>query len=436
MVGGADPEFPLLFLSYAHSHWDDPSDRRDADYWVHRFHGDLTNAIALQTGAPSRNVQLFIDRNLDVGDYWPEELVRGLSKCSVFVPLYTAKYFTRPDCGREFSIIRQRQDMHISATNHCPKIIIPVIWKPISPHDMPSWARDIQYTHESLGADYHTMGLESLLRLRDYRETYKAVVTALAERIVEICRGPEKLRPLLDLPRFHTLPDAFADEGNPSDHAATVRIAVAALDKHSAMPPGRSAIWYGETPEEWCPYRDGPDSGGDTPVMWRAAAVASRRDFTARFGLLSQRSEELKPNARPTAPTVVLVDAWATLDERWKALLRRLDSAVQNKPWIRIIVPWNRQDAETLANTVALREAIEDVLGHCLPADRAFPPGGGPGPADSAAFGPAVGEAIRVAQAEFMKHAERHLPRGPHQPKPRLRGPGGSAERPGREGDQ
>jgi hypothetical protein len=161
-----------------------------------------------------------------------------------------------------------------------------VIWKPIQPEHMPLWARDIQYLHESLDPVYNSMGLESLLRLRDHQDKYKAAVAALAARIVEVCRSEDSLRPLIELPKFQTLHNAFAEEGNPADHAAPVRIVVAALDKHSSMVPGRSSVWYGDTPEEWCPYRDGQSPDGEqTPVALRAAAVAGRRVGNPRRAL-------------------------------------------------------------------------------------------------------------------------------------------------------
>jgi FxsC-like protein len=430
MAGGADPDFPLLFLSYARSHWDDSSNQRDADYWVKRFHGDLSTAIAEIIGASSRDVHLFIDRHIKVGQLWPNELVERLSTCAVFVPLYSAKYFTRPDCGREWTIIRMRQDMHISATSRCPNIVIPVVWKPIQPEHMPLWARDIQYLHESLDPVYNSMGLESLLRLRDYQDKYKAAVAALAARIVEVSRSEDKLRPLIEMPKFQTLHNAFAQEGNPLDHAANVRIVVAALDKHSTMAPGRSSVWYGDTPEEWCPYRDEQDpDGGHIPAAWRAAAVAERRDFVAHVDVLGSRSEELKPQESPSAPALVLVDAWATLDERWKALLQQLDGVTHNKPWIRVILPWNKRDTETTDNHKMLRAEIERALGRCLSAGRISSRRGGPGPGDSAAFGSVVGEAILLIQAAFMKNAEKHVPPGPYPEKPRLRGPGATPER-------
>jgi len=424
MAGGGEADFPLLFLSYAHTPQEDSTDWQP-DYWVRRFHNDLSQTIAKTVGVPNHSDQFFMDQNIKVGTLWADELVQKLATCSVFVPLYTARYFTRPDCGREWSIIRLRQDMHVSASNRCPNIVIPVLWRPIKPEELPLWARNIQYTHESLGSVYHSMGLESLLRLRDYQDAYRRAVAALAMRIIEVAYGQDRLRPLLELPRFQTLPDAFAAAGNPIGTNAPVRIAVAALDKHSTMTPGRSTVWYGETPEDWCPYRDGPGPE-ETPVAWRAAAVAERRDFTARVSVLSMRSEELNSHATPTAPTLVLIDAWTTLDERWRRLLRQLDVVIQKKPWIRIILPWNKADLETSANSGALRTGIEESLGRSLSTDRITSRRADPGPSDSAAFGPAVGEAIRLIQAEFMKHAEKHLPSGPYPSKPRLRGPSGT----------
>src|SRR5262249_27128945 len=155
---------------------------------------------------PADKNPLFIDRALHIGDHWPDELADRLARCAVFVPLYSARYFRRPDCGREWSVIRQRQDMHVSATNRSPNIVIPVLWQPIRLEDLPSWARSIQYTDESLGNAYNTMGLESLLRLRDYEADYHAAVRAIAQRIVEVARRAEQLRPLHEIPRFQTLP--------------------------------------------------------------------------------------------------------------------------------------------------------------------------------------------------------------------------------------
>jgi FxsC-like protein len=430
MPGGVGDEFPQIFFSYAHAHWEDPADQREADHWVRKFYVHLNGAIRSLINAPSDKNPLFIDHALHVGDHWPDELARHLARCAVFVPLYSGKYFRHPDCGREWSVIRQRQDMHVSATNRSPNIVIPVLWQPIRLDDLPTWARSIQYTDESLGTAYNSMGLESLLRLRDYEADYHAAVRAIAQRIVEVLRRPDQLRPLHEIPRFKTLPDAFATEGSPVAENAAVRITVAALDKYATLASGRSAVWYGDTAQEWCPYRDGRDEyGGETPVAERAANVAQRRDFDAVVTALTGRSEELRSRLAPSAPTIVLVDAWATLDEYWRSLLRRLDAVVQQKPWVRIIVPWNAQDPETVTHAVTLRAGIEQALGHSLSGGRIPSRRGDPGPTNSAAFGPVVSDALRITQAEFMKIAEKHLPAGPRPQKPRLRGPSGTAQR-------
>jgi FxsC-like protein len=440
MTGGADPrgqEFPLFFLSYAHAHWDDAAEQHDADYWVRKFHDNLCSQIEALAKLPSgQEPPGFMDRRLRLGDDWPDELAKRLAQCSVFVPLYTTRYFHRPDCGREWSVIRRRQDMHIAAFGRSPNIVIPVIWSPIRPEDIPAWARSIHYDHETLSPIYHERGLESLLRLRNHHDEYLRIVHTIAKRIVEVAQGPG-LRPLLETPRFQSLPDAFADDGDPVGANALVRITVAALTKHSELAPGRSALWYGETAEEWCPYRDGsgPD-GQQTPVAWRAFDVAQRRDFDAVVTELSTRSEELRPKARPSAPTVLLIDAWTALDEHWQALLAKLDMVLQGRPWIRVILPWNSDDTETKANAAALREALKQVLGNSMAGGRIPSRRGEPGPTSSAAFGPAVSDAIRASQAEFMKQAEKYLPNGPYPRKPKLRGPGGSeAKNSGEESD-
>jgi FxsC-like protein len=438
MAEGSDPHaggFPLFFLSYAHSHWGDPAEQRDPDHWVRKFYGHLCTEIESLANIPPGQDPGFIDRRLRIGDLWPYELASRLSRCSVFVPLYSARYFRREDCGREWSVIRRRQDMHVSATSRFPNIVIPVLWQPVRLEDIPPWARDIQYSHESLGPAYHAHGLESMLRLRDQHDAYLSAVRTIAQRIVEVARRPDRLHPLSDVPRFQSLPNTFGTEEGPDQGSPRIRITVAALRKDGALPQGRTGDWYGETAQEWRPYRDDPRSEGcDTPVAWRAADVAQRRDFEVVVTELTGHSEELKPNrAAPSAPTVLLVDPWCTLDERWLTMLARLDTSLPRKPWIRVLFPWNNQDPETVGNASPLRAGIEAALGRCLASGRIPAGRGAPGPTDAMAFGPAVSDTIRMVQAAFLKNAEKHLPEGPRQRKPRLNGPSGDQPAPGGE---
>jgi len=423
-AGSTDQSFPQLFFSYAHAHWEDLTEQQDADLWIRKFYGNLCTEIELLVDLPRGQDPIFIDRRITLGANWPQVLSEKLSQCAVFVPLYTRNYFQHPDCGREWSVIRQRQDMHIAATKSYPDIIVPVLWDPVRPQDLPPWARDIQYAHEELGYAYRTYGLEELIRVKDHEAEYQRAVRFLARRIVEVANATDKLRSLREIPVFRSLPNEFANLTQDGE-SGKVRITVVALDTSSPMPPGRSKRWYGSTAQEWTPYLDPQDGPGhDTPVAWRASDVAGQRDFVTEVTELTSRSEELKVNGIPTAPTILLVDPWATLDPAHWTLLDRLDKITQHKPWIRIILPWNSRDPETIANANVLHAGIETHLGHTrsqgrIPSRRR----GEPGPIDSSALGLEVSEALRAALMEFLRQSKKYLPAGARSAKPRLRGP-------------
>src|SRR5262249_9187216 len=74
MAGGVGDDFPQFFFSYAHAHWDDPADQREADHWVRKFYVHLNGAIRSLINVPADKNPLFIDRALHIGDHWPDEL--------------------------------------------------------------------------------------------------------------------------------------------------------------------------------------------------------------------------------------------------------------------------------------------------------------------------------------------------------------------------
>jgi FxsC-like protein len=420
--------FPVLFFSYAHTHWDDPNEQQDADLWVRKFYGHLCTEIERLVDMPRGHDPLFIDRRIALGANWRRVLAENLARCSVFVPLYSKNYFLHPDCGREWSIIRMRQDMHVAATKSYPNIVVPVLWDAVRPQDMPPWANDIQYAHEELGHAYRTYGLQELLRIKDHEADYHRAVRFLARQIVDVANAPEQLRVLREIPDFRTLPDEFAQRG-PGAEPGKVRITVVALDTRAPLPQHRTHRWYGSTGLDWTPYRDMEDGAGhDTPAVWRASDVARQRSYITEVTELSPRSEELRNASHPSAPTILLVDPWATLDtSRW-VMLDRLDKITQHKPWIRIIVPWNARDPETIASANVLHGGIEARLGHARSQGRIPSRRGEPGPPDSASFGLAVSEALRIAFAEFVRQSAKYLPPGPYPGKPRLGGPIGMGE--------
>ena len=416
--------FPILFFSYAHTSWDDAADQQDADLWAHKFYDDLCAEIERLVDTPQGQDSPFIDRGFLEAS--PQTVAEKLSRCAVFIPLYSRDYFRQPDCGREWSIIRRRQNLHLVAAKSRPNIIVPVLWGPVRPQDMPVWPREIDYAYEELGHAYTTYGLQELLRVKDHQADYRRSVRFLARRIVDVAGAPDQLRPLREIPDLESLPDEFAELGGLGGEAGKVRITVLALDTRSRLPPNRSSIYYGSTGLDWIPYLD-PANGlqREMPVVRRASDVARQHSHVTEVTELTSRSEELRTAGIPTAPTIMLVDPWTTQDRSRWILLDRLDKIAKHKPWIRIIIPWNTRDPETLASANLLHSGIDAKLGYTKSQGRIPSRRGEPGPADGASFVLAVSEALRIAFSEFLRQSPKYLPAGPYPGKPRLGGPVG-----------
>lgn len=228
---------PVFFLSYAHARTVTPG-AEDPDESVYRFYLDLAAMVSelLPLSADRRN--FFIDREIRGGERWESRLTKELSSCSVFVPLYSRRYFQQDYCGREWSVITQRlRQTRATPTGRRPQVIVPVMWEPVDAQDLPATARDIEYTHPDLGAEYHERGLWYLIKTRQ-REAYRAVVRALARRIAEIALGSEQLPPLRTIPNYRELPNAFTET---EAQQATVPVAVY-LTQAADFPAVRTAI--------------------------------------------------------------------------------------------------------------------------------------------------------------------------------------------------
>jgi FxsC-like protein len=60
----------------------------------------------------------------------------------------------------------------------------------------------------------------------------------------------------------------------------------------------------------------------------------------------------------------IIVDAWAVTIDGYTDLLQRLD--VMKKPWVQMVVPWKRGDAESEADKEKLWSALDSALGQKL----------------------------------------------------------------------
>src|SRR6201985_3016286 len=83
-------DWPLFFLSYAHSPQDDQSG--DPDVWVGELYNDLCGHIRELADLPKGAQPGFMDRELRQGHECPDRLAKALPTCRVFVPLYSKRY--------------------------------------------------------------------------------------------------------------------------------------------------------------------------------------------------------------------------------------------------------------------------------------------------------------------------------------------------------
>jgi FxsC-like protein len=82
--------------------------------------------------------------------------------------------------------------------------------------------------------------------------------------------------------------------------------------------------------------------------------------YRADVGDLHEHGAELLDGGPPSGPQVLIVDAWAARQDAYRDLLSRLDA--MNKPWVQVLVPWNRQDEENAAQEARLRGALDAAL--------------------------------------------------------------------------
>src|SRR4051794_36978248 len=107
-----------FFLSYA---------RDDDKTGVHirRLFEDLRNALADDHfGEDLSSVESFIDARIETGSTWETDILRGIGIASVFVPLFSPRYFRRDWCAREWGVFHARMNGGSS------QAVLPICWIP------------------------------------------------------------------------------------------------------------------------------------------------------------------------------------------------------------------------------------------------------------------------------------------------------------------
>jgi len=115
--------------------------------------------------------------------------------------------------------------------------------------------------------------------------------------------------------------------------------------------------YYGSHYDEWMPYHP----RFRQRVCIAAQAVAAQQDMSSRVVKLQDGISDLLERSRQHNEVVVfIVDAWASQIDHYHRALREYDD--RNEPFTGVLVPWNSDDAETIANAAALKESLERAL--------------------------------------------------------------------------
>jgi FxsC-like protein len=362
----------------------------------------------------------FMDRETKLGTEWSLELTAALSRCRVFVPLYSRRYFESDNCGREWFAFVRREITRRARGRQVIDAIVPALWTNLDRAGLPHVAQSVQFDHNYLGERYRAEGFYGIMKLQNYRADYQRAVHRLAERIIAV--GDESMAfadegGAHEIRRedFETLPSAFGPASARRTVGGQLQIAVLAHDT-STLPPGRAGDYYGATPSSWSPYR--PDY--PQPVADYAVELARKcLDCTPLVGAFGNDMAGWSGDGGPVPPSLCLVDAWVSLSAKYQEHLSRLDQI--KEPWVSVLVPWNSEDTGMHEARDDLREKLHQHLGRKLagvPRRCQMAASGIPTLQD---FGHLLPEMTMIMLKRFRKEAAAHPPAGPIIERPRLR---------------
>ncbi|MBP2704051.1 TIR domain-containing protein [Microbispora sp. RL4-1S] len=401
---GPNDQSPYFFLSYAHIPSHDPARRDDPNRWVKKLFEDLCEHINNLTNLRPGAAAGFMDVELRSGHHWPERLSEALATCRVFVPLYSPRYFESEQCGKEWAAFLHRLSNHANPEGQLPEAIVPALWIPLPPHQLPEVAKSIQFAHEGQGPRYRDEGFYGLIKVSSMRSQYQRATLTLARRIVEVA-ARTRISVMNPTPEYQAFASPFRDYLPQRPLKVTV-----AAPSLSGLPKGRNPYYYGHTPQGWNPYRCETST---RPLAAYAADIAAAHGFQAEIGSLEEHANELTSET-PLGPAVMLVDPWATTRADCQAQLRKVDRG--GKRWVGVVVPWNDDDGQTARERARLRRSVDQ----CLPGR----PSETSADVDSlSAFHRVLPDLLGKAANQFFRTAPAYPPAGPSSRKPRLMDP-------------
>lgn len=346
---------PYFFLSYAHMPQRRGGEGSDPNKLIRKLYDLLCEDVMTLSGV-SDDVG-FMDRDISTGDDWPDQLAEALATCRVFVPLYSPHYFKSGQCGREWAAFARRIDNYRAMTGITINAIVPALYTPIEKDQLPPVARVIHYKHPDMGPLYEKDGFFGIIKRKGTNTDFRRAVFALAHRIVDVVHSTDL--PAAMRSNYHALTPAFGGPYASGAGRHAMHVAITALDTSTPLPAGRSSVYYGPTVPDWNPYHPATSD----PLSRDAVRVIADADFDAEIARYEDCHEQLVAEV-PSAPALVLVDPWSTLESDRQSPLRHLDSL--DRPWVRALVPWSATDSETENAKARLMEALKLSLPRML----------------------------------------------------------------------
>jgi FxsC-like protein len=397
---------PYFFLGYDHT----------PEYsWVNKLYQDLCAEIMERTRISVAAPVGFMDNNaIRLGADWREEVGTALATCRVFVPLYSPRYFTREECGKEWYAFAQRILDHRARESGNPSPIVPAIWTPVGADELPEVAKRIQMNHQSLGREYAREGFYTLIKNSLYSQPYVTAVQELAKHII-LAAETSQLRPCR-VSDFGQLRNAFHEPERqaPADRRLTVVVAAPTADR---LPPGRSPEYYGSSAQDWNPYH--PNSL--QTIAEYAAAIARLHSYEPTVLSFEDGYEALSNADSSGGLGILLVDAWLSTDHDLSDKLRGFD--LLDRGWIGTMVPWNPDDLETRRHADELKKGLHLLLPNRLSDIRTPSPLSAIPIQTLEQFRTQLPKVINGALYRYLDHAQAHPPIGPVLPQPHLSGP-------------
>ncbi|KUO20223.1 hypothetical protein AQJ91_15715 [Streptomyces dysideae] len=343
---------PLFYTSYASS----TGDRGP----VQRFHFDVQNEIYNVLGRHPTTEGRLKHAEPAPG---PDPAVLD---CRSLLVLYSADYLNDEQCATEWSVFRERMDRRLWQTGEPADSLVGVLWRAES-LVLPRAVANTGQLLDDFGEGYQGPGVLGMQRDPGLRERYRTLVRRVAERLTRAGKTPLAA---MDAAESRTVEPYFgptrvpAQEQRPDRPTPAADQAPRAGERHvllvlvagtrSRMERLRESVdAYGETPEEWRPFRPYSEEPASATASWAAHACGiDRLTVVTHDG----SDPDSLAQADASAVVLVLVDPWMTGDPGFPVLWERLARCGARVAAVVVVLP--RLDEESRLAASRLREAL------------------------------------------------------------------------------